>query len=294
MLTPVNEAVVMLHVVRDADGEVSTASNSGFACTLLDADQSDQSALATWSEPCDTGYLDITVTPDAVGVWVLRVTNPDTADGLTSEYQLQVVASATDIPGGDVLVSLTRVKQWLQISDSDTSDDDFLNAAIAAATEMITARLGSSILSSTTQEYVDGSGGKWLDLRHRIQASETVTVYESDWSSGSAVNTLLGASNYIVWRADEASNRLPGRIYRQGGSWTRGVKNYMVDYSAGWASIPADIQRLAAAVVIALKNRRKDVGTVARDVGSGGMSFNDLAEIESLIDRGLEPYRDWR
>jgi hypothetical protein len=89
-----HSTTTVLHVVRDVNGDVSTASLTGFSVTLYDPSNNDDSSLATWSEPVTDGFLDIEVTPNESGNWRLLVTNPSGTDEDTYEYIIQTFAAS--------------------------------------------------------------------------------------------------------------------------------------------------------------------------------------------------------
>lgn len=285
--------VTLLHVVRDLAGAVHTSSATGFSVVVLDQDQNSESGVVTWSEPVATGYLELTLTPNALGNWLVRVTDPAAVNnGLESEYAVQVVNSAAGLtPTGTWLTTRANVKEALGY-DSNTNYDDLLDNLIARASVMIESRLGRSVVQASYTEYVDGDGSEYLNLRQGPVISVTGLAYATHDSSG-ITTTSVDAGTYITY-GNEADWLMGGFLRSNGGCFNRGRKNYEVKYSAGWAAVPYDIEQLAIDVVTWLFNQRKDAGNDSRTVGDGSKSFRTREELIAHIDAMLAPYKTMR
>ncbi|MBP7570903.1 MAG: phage gp6-like head-tail connector protein [Acidobacteria bacterium] len=284
-----DNAVAILHVVRDSGGSVYTGSATGFSVAVLDEGQSAQNSAATWSEPCTSGYLTVTLTPDATGTWLVRVTNPAAADGLTYEYQVQVVLSAAGLtPTGTWLTTLAKVRRALGRAAGNTDEDALLEELIAEASTLIESRMGRAVVSATYTEYHDG-GGRYLNLRQGPLISVT-SVCSIDWSSGSPVaSTTLSAGTYMPG-GNDTGWRLPGYVQANNWTWTRGDKLWRVIYVAGWASVPYDLDNLCRRAVIWLYNQRSRYGTTGIDLGGSNAQFRSDDELIAMIDRGVAAY----
>lgn len=287
--------VTVLHVVRNLAGAVHTSSTTGFTVTVLDESQNTEAGVATWSEPVTTGYLPITVTPNAVGNWLVRVTDPASVNNsVETEYSVQVVAATAGLtPTGTWLTTLANVKESLGYdSPANTNYDDLLTNLIARASVLIESRLGRSVVQASYTEYADADGSEYLDLRQGPVISVSGLAYATHATAG-ITTTSVDAGTYIVY-GDEDDWRLPGYLRSNGGCFNKGRKNYEVKYSAGWATVPYDIEQLCIDVVTWLFNQRKDAGNDSRSVGDGSKSFRTRSELYDHIDAMLAPYKDLR
>jgi len=287
--------VTILHVVYDLAGQVHTSSATGFSVTVLDEGQNTETGVATWSEPVTTGYLPITVTPNATGNWIVKVTDPASVNNsIESVYSVQVVSSTAGLtPTGTWLTTRANVKEALGYGDpANTNYDDLIDNLIARASVLIESRLGRSVVQASYTEYVSADGSEFLNLRQGPVISVSGLAYATHETAGITTDSV-DAGTYIVY-GDEDDWRMPGFIRSNGGCFNSGRKNYEVKYSAGWATVPYDIEALCIDVVTWFFNQRKDVGNDSRSVGDGSKSFRTRSELIEHIDGVLAPYRDVR
>lgn len=284
-----DNSVNVLHVIRDVLGDVVTASTSGLSVVLLDPSQNDDSSLATWTEPVVGGYVNISVTPDEIGNWLLAVTDPTGTDEATYYTAIETVLSSAGLtPSGTYLTTLANVREQLGKATADTADDAFLTNLIARASVLIESRLGRSVVQASYTEYVDGDGTEWLRLRQGPIISVT-SVSSVDWTGGTPSLDALDAGAWIAI-GDQTDDILPGRIRGNGTAFAKGRQNWAVVYSAGFSAVPYDIERLCIDTVIWWFTQRKDAGANARDIGSGSRAYRSHPELIEMIDAGIAPY----
>lgn len=289
-----DSSVTILHPVYDEGGSITTASVTSFSVAVRDPSGNSQSSAATWSQPTTSGYLNVILTPDEVGNWIVRVTNPTTnSDGTTYDYYVQCLASTVGLtPSGTWLTTLTNLKQQLGISLADTTHDAFLTNLIARGTEMIESTLGRNVVSASYTEDYDG-GGQWLRLRQGPIISVT-SVCDVQWNTdGTATTSALEAGTYRAYNTADEGSKLAGRIKADSWSFVAGNKTYRVAYTAGWSTVPYEIEALCLDVCVWLWNTRKDAGNTSRDAGSGAMSFRSWGELDEMIRTRLASYMDY-
>ena len=286
-----NNSVNILHVVRDVAGDVVTSSVTGFAVTVLDPSQNDDSSVATWTEPVTTGYLSIAITPDEVGNWLIKVVNPTGTDEGTYYYNVQAVANAAGLtPSGTYLSTLSNLKERL---GSDPGEDAFLTNLLARATTSIETWLGRGVIQATYTEYPDGNGTEWLSLRQGPLISVT-SVATADWSSHTVNTTSSLTDGTWLGYGDEDDWKLPAKIRSNGGAFTTGRKNYQVVYAAGWAAVPYDIEQACLDVCVWMFNMRRSVAESSKDVGAGAQAFRQHNEMMEMLEQLLGHYKDFR
>jgi len=100
--------------------------------------------------------------------------------------------------------------------------------------------------------------------------------------------------DYYVWGKD-SDWRLPGYL-EAATHWTAGRRNYKVVYTAGYATIPEDLEEAALHACVWMKNKRKDTATKARTVGGDGRleGFQASTELVRDLRAMLAPYIDHR
>ena len=137
------------------------------------------------------------------------------------------------------LTSLERVKRELGIPVATTTNDLLLTDLINGVSARFTRATQRTIAEQTiTAEQISGS--KMSDALSLAEYPLTSTTpLELRTADGDVVDAT-------VYRAHDAS----GLIYSVTGyGWTEGRLNYEADYSAGWATIPADIVAAVTAQV---------------------------------------------
>ncbi len=136
------------------------------------------------------------------------------------------------------LTTVADVKELLGIASSDTSKDNLIIRKINQATIMIERYTGRRFaLTTYTDEEYNATGTDQLTLLQRPIVSLTsissrdTSLNEADWDS---VDTNLYFS--------DANSGIVRLLYNTTGRWNR----YKVSYTAGYATIPADIAEACA------------------------------------------------
>lgn len=126
--------------------------------------------------------------------------------------------------------SLDELKPHVRLGPIDVQHDTLLMARANEVTEEIERETGRVFVSRAITETLDGTGTSYLTLRgYPVTALTTFTL------DGVAVST----DDYVL-DADA------GWLKRKSGVWTKGVGNYAVSYTAGYAraSLPASVVML--------------------------------------------------
>lgn len=217
-----------------------------------------------------------------------------------------------------MLTSLDQIKTFLNIPSSDTTQDRQLSGLQIAAEALILSRLKRNLEPATYTEYYSGNSQKYLTLRNRPVTSVTA-VYEDfqafDGSNPSAFGpaTLLQPGIHYSLDIDESTNTSKsGLLVRIGGVWqeigrvyfpgklsaevgpTHG--NIKVVYTAGYETIPSDIE---FAVCLAVSSMRRNVGSggnvTSEKIGDYQYTLSDrngsdplIASINQILSRYAE------
>lgn len=295
LVASVDSTATILHVVRDLAGTGTvTGSASSLSYSYRDVAGNVTTSGFSATEQGSSGYYDVPVAVGSTtGNAVMSITNPSGSDEGTYDYPIQIVQSAAGItPGGTFLTTLANVKETLDVSHSDW--DDFLTNLIARASQRIEREVGRPLVSASYDEYCDGEGHAFLYLRRGPIVSVTGVYTVTYDSSGNETTATVSAGNYFARnKASEGSYDF-GYLEHYSGGWVRGQRNYLVSYSAGFASVPYDLEQACISLVVAYFNKRKGWGTNSRDLGSGSVDYTSDFVVSRDLRDTLEPYMDYR
>lgn len=176
------------------------------------------------------------------------------------------------MPDASELVSTADLKAYLQITGSSF---DSILASIKASTEQwVKTYCRDPFLVASRTEYHDGNGTAVLRVRHYpITALTSVNI---DAGRTFAAATAVASSNLITSDLNNAQGvvELFDRIF------STGQKNIKVVYSAGHATIPADLAH-AVKIIVArewLLQNKQLTGQTSQNLGDKTVSLN-LEEI---------------
>jgi hypothetical protein len=166
------------------------------------------------------------------------------------------------------LTTLDAVKLYLDLTDED-EDDGLLSTLITSASGLFATVCGRQFTTQSYTEVRDGTGGA------RIMLMQTpVTAVASLTIDGRAVAASAGAP-------------APGFLFSPTGMLTlighrfaRGLSNIVIGYTAGFATIPAD---LAQAVIEMVALRYKEIDEL--DVSSRALG----TETTSFVVKDMRP-----
>lgn len=175
-----------------------------------------------------------------------------------------------------LLADLTDTKTYLRLNT--TTDDDLLTTLIAAASAWIESRLGRTIGVNAYSEIRDGHGGRRLTFGNAPATAVTsVTV------NGQSIpaSPTPGQPGYLFTAT---------AITLNGWRFARGMSNVALSYSAGWASVPADIAQ-ACIELVALRYRQMErVGLVSKGLAGETTAFTQ-ADAPAAVLALLESYK---
>lgn len=182
------------------------------------------------------------------------------------------------------LCTVEQVKLYLGGFTNITSEDSLLDELCTAATETITRYLGYEIGQKSRVEYPRG-GGRELVLRHRPVDSVSAIYVSSSFPRTYDGTTLLSADDYAI---DEDS----GLVQIGSGVWPDGIKSVRVDYTSGWSSIPADVNRAAIRTAALWYMGRKYVGIAGASLGDGSVTRYEHDRLPVDVRMILDQLRD--
>lgn len=160
------------------------------------------------------------------------------------------------------LTTLARVKEWLNIKPADTSQDSLLNRMITAASAFVESWLNRTFAITAYSELLDGTGGRRMGLgNYPILTVTKVQV-------GTQLYSPAPAPGQLGYTFDKNAITLNQACF------VRDKNNVVIEYTAGYASVPADIEQ-AVIEMIGLRFKEKDrIGVSSKTLAGETISFS--------------------
>ena len=181
------------------------------------------------------------------------------------------------------LCALADVKTYLGITD--TNSDAVLTTLVTNASTLIESYCNRVFLSAPYTETRNGTGGpKLLLLNAPITAVASLTV-----------------DGYGIVPAPDAIS--PGYLFDQQvlyirpgaypGEFVRGIQNVTVSYTAGYVTVPPDVNQACVELVAAKYAKRNRIDKHSETLGSAQTISFDLSDMPAQVKTALASYRRW-
>lgn len=181
----------------------------------------------------------------------------------------------------NALTTLDACKIQLDIPTSNTAQDALLERYINSASQQIERYCDRSFISESKTEFYDGTRSNELLLRRSPVSAVSLVAVDSERTFGS--DTVLVASTYAVV-GDVA-------LRRHSGTWGKGSQNIKVTYTAGYSTIPADLEDACILLVEHRYRMRGDRRLGRSSQGKQGESISYIADWPQEVLSILENYR---
>ncbi len=176
------------------------------------------------------------------------------------------------------LTTLATVKQWVGIPTGTTTDDALIQDLITACSVFILSWMTRDIKSQSYTEYYDGVGGNRLFL-----ANYPITAVASLSVDGLAIP----AASSVLGPGYRFTNNI---VSLNGYKFGPGDANILITYTAGFASVPADLAR-AATEMVGYKYKEKDrIGVSSKTLASEVVSFT-VKDMPDTVKTTLKQYK---
>lgn len=172
------------------------------------------------------------------------------------------------MPDSQSLTSRSKAKVYLQLNQSDVTYNEFIDDLIDGVSAGIEEYTARKFVSRSYTEYYDGDGTRVLLLRQFPIVSITSIHDDPDRNYNS--DTLIDADDYV---SDDDIGKV---TLVDIDAFTKGIHAIKVIYTAGYASVPKNIQ-LAAHVWIADIFNRAVMGADGEEsesIGQHSVTFN--------------------
>lgn len=157
--------------------------------------------------------------------------------------------AAISPPTNNQLCTVSAVSSLLNLSANQASiDNGFISTLIGAATTAIQKYTLRDFFLTNYSEYYDGTGTRSLKLKQfPVTAISQVTYYPFDITPIAVTGTYFYIdTNTGIISSIPNLNGTPNLNYVP--NWPQGWKSVLVQYTAGFAVIPADVQQCCAMV----------------------------------------------
>ena len=174
------------------------------------------------------------------------------------------------------------VKAYLRIGLANTDDDGAIRALADAANVAIAKSLQRNVMTASYSETRDGTGTPTLMLLN-FPVTAVASAQFVGPVPGGVVNTQT-----LVAGQDYTFTKFALKMYR--GRWPKGIQNILINYTAGYQSMPSDLTH-AATKVAALRYRELErLGQKSKIIANENITF-DLSEFPPDVIGILDRYR---
>lgn len=267
------------------------------------------SATVEMTEVADlaSGYSEYysTTAPDAPCFW--WAIDEDSNLAAYGEYDPAQTTAATT---SDIAPTTANLKEFLNISSSDTDDDTYLGNCANRAGDQIERYCQRRLGSSERSYILDGTGTPNLYLPD-WPITAVSSIYGPCWdfprhftaSGGShSASELVDPDYYLIanigW-SDETKDHIikigAGGMLSTSHVWDFGLQNFEVIATTGYSSLPSDLAQAAIEMAAYLYHLGKSgrLGVTAKSVDAGSLSYEVERGIPLSTRQVLDRYKRW-
>lgn len=174
------------------------------------------------------------------------------------------------------LTTAAAVKAYKPITGTEL--DALINSLVPRASAAIETYLSRKIESTAHVEIRDGNGGRSMMLKqYPVTAVSAVTVDGQPIPQSSG----FGASG---WRLANRSLVLDGY------SFAHGDANVQIEYTAGYATVPPDIEQACIETILLALERRSHIDVSSKSLAGETISYI-TADLPPSARKALDPHR---
>lgn len=174
--------------------------------------------------------------------------------------------------------TLTEVKEYLGIAETSTKDDSLLGKLISRASSFICNYVSTSFLQADYVEQRDGNDSMRLMLRNL-----PVTNVSSVIINGQNIPPGGNSQKNGFWFDDTF-------VYVNGYRFNRGMSNVSISYTAGFATIPIDVE-MTCIELVASKYKRKDRIGKTSDGLAGQQTNYTISDLTAEQKKTINSYK---
>jgi hypothetical protein len=179
----------------------------------------------------------------------------------------------------NILVDLETALGYLGVPVTDGDRIPMVKQCINGASNYCNTHTGRKLLSRALTEYYDGRGENTI-LLNNYPCTTLTSVYD-DLARAYGAGTLVAASDLAVMPTD-----LLCMIVYDGSVFMPGVKNVKITYTAGYLTVPWDLQQACLGLIgIYFKHTdEKTLSIASRNVGDGNITIESNRTPQWIID----------
>jgi len=182
-----------------------------------------------------------------------------------------------------MLVSLANTKTFLGITNNEK--DDVLNILIAAMSDFIEGYCSRTFASTVyTDEEYDGNAAYEMRLKNFPVITFTSLEKNNKWNNNDDWEDV-DTEDYWV--------DLDTGIVTKTTVFNKGKQNYRANYTAGYATIPNDLQYACMVMVSEALARKDNTGLKSESLGDHSVTYMDIIEQNGVVKDILNGYRDY-
>jgi uncharacterized phiE125 gp8 family phage protein len=180
----------------------------------------------------------------------------------------------------NALVTLNQAKDYLSITLADTSKDSWVEMLINSASDLIERHCSRKFKSASYTHYYDGHGNNELVLaQYPVTNISSVKV---DTERVFGAETTLGATSFQVM--EDGVLRLHSQRFPEGSQVVK------VEYTAGYATVPGDLQIACLFSVEWMFRTQNDRRLGRTTVNKGNESVENVPGIPKEVEQILQPF----
>jgi uncharacterized phiE125 gp8 family phage protein len=175
------------------------------------------------------------------------------------------------------LTTIANAKAWLNVTS--TSDDALITRLISAASDYIQAWLNRTIAITAYNAVRDGHGGvRMMFSNYPVISVQSILI--DDQAIPLATN-----SQSAGYQFNSTS------VWLQGGyKFTRGYGNVQLNYTAGFAAVPNEVEQACIELVSLRYKERDRIGQVSKSIGGETVTFTQKDFTDS-VETALTNYK---
>jgi len=195
------------------------------------------------------------------------------------------MAFGPTIDAANALVDIDTALAYLGIASTDTARTFMVKQCINGASWFCNSFTKRKLLSRANVEYYNGGGQKTIMLNN--YPCTTLTSVYDDLDRAYGATTLIDLSDLAIMPTD-----LLYMIVYDGGAFLNGVKNVKITYTAGYLTVPWDLQQACLGIcgIYFHHTDEKTLAIQSRSVGDGSITI-DVSKMPQWIFDILNIYK---
>jgi hypothetical protein len=184
------------------------------------------------------------------------------------------------VPNNGLLTTVGNVKNYLKINAEATTDDALISRIVLAVSAWIKSYLNRDIVSTTYTELLDCSGNGFFCLgNYPVMAIASLAVGPPNTTRVA----LVAGTDYIF--SDTGVVRVFGR------KLPRGMATILINYTAGYVDVPADIEGAAIELAAWRYKESERIGQSSKSVGGNETVSFQTTDVPADVKTTLANWR---